>query len=616
MFDIAVLYDKEEKPLIENILKELRLCGVRTSVNNITDVNRINELINQTLESSSSAILFISSSIANKIIEKQIQISKNSRILPFSYKNNDKTLSVLKKYVEGLCTTKNRASQSIALELMTEIGNPDRKIIFSVSYKFEDIWDSPLTIYQIADSLRKNKEIILDVTWSALPTRSDPAPALIKTLRRIIEYMGGSKYRILDCGAGKLRHTVLLLEGGHSVTAVEYEQLFINPSASIQGFIDQANKFGKRFGQITYPAQLISTNKKFDLVTLINVVSIIPDPLERLFVLYQCNKKLENNKYLLWFAQYGDADQREFANLSLTDGGCLSGKSRSTFYTEFDSTAVDFMMGINGFKRVNISLDSGKNQAWLYQKTGKPLIDIQQLTAEIRNIIERKVIVGKTNNETAIADVLYEDKHPKMGQILKKSLNNIAPGRSMPYYYENVMKHIIAYIFYKDCISTEVQSQYETQRGRQRVDIKTRWKTNSEIEKILSSYNLKSSYVPIECKNYRIPIGNSEYAQLVLRCDRNHRHFGIIFCRNISEEQDIIASLNGIYNQHGYVIVVLDDNDVQVLLDLVDENSSNPLPWTKENCDENLISRFLNKRVEEVIHNKDIESSQEIFASL
>jgi len=47
---------------------------------------------------------------------------------------------------------------------------------------------------------------------------------------------------IMDFGAGKLRHTVILLEAGHKVTAVEYPEIFLHPTDTIKSFVERAEK--------------------------------------------------------------------------------------------------------------------------------------------------------------------------------------------------------------------------------------------------------------------------------------------------------------------------------------------------------------------------------------
>src|SRR5205085_8459977 len=123
---------------------------------------------------------------------------------------------------------------------------------------------------------------------------------------------------------------------GHHVTAVDYRDLFDKPSPEVKKNLEKARTYGNRFGQLVYPSDFVAFNGQFDLVLLINVLNIMPEPLERLFVIEYCGKKLQENGHLLWFCQHGDRDQIAAASDAVTDGGCTQGKGRKTFYKDYN----------------------------------------------------------------------------------------------------------------------------------------------------------------------------------------------------------------------------------------------------------------------------------------
>ena len=66
--------------------------------------------------------------------------------------------------------------------------------------------------------------------------------------------------------------------------------------------------------------------------------------------------------------------------------------------------------------------------------------------------------------------------------------------------------------------------QHKIGEGKQRNDLKAEWCTTSELRTaIVQNMDLKSSFIPIECKNYSQELGNDEYGQIVLRCDQRYR---------------------------------------------------------------------------------------------
>jgi len=617
MTDICILHNKNDEKQIEELSNELSILGVRTDIQQIEINRHLKEIIKKNLKNYPAIVIFISSTLAHDIKTKKIKIKINRlQGMAICFKVSTKLIEDIEDYIDNLVVSKKRTIKGCALEIVGELMNEKRKISLCPIDNFEDFWKSPLYLYRKIVGLNKIKEIIINMTWSAIPTRAEPAPALENVLRKVFQYMSkrNATFKILDFGAGKLRHTDLLLKANHKVTAVEYPQLFLHPSEQIQNFLDFVENHDK-FGGLFAPSDFISSKKNsYDLILLINVLNIIPELLDRLFILELCNKKLDKNKYLLWFTQYGDEDQRKSTCESLTDGGCTTAKSRRTFYTEFDFTTINLIMGISGFKRINENYESGHNQAWLYKKTKNAILDIQRIAGDLRASKERKVHVDKNGRYNAVvADVLDAENYIKIGDILSHAITNIPPGRKVAYLYEDIIKITIEYIFSNHFVSATMYEQYQILKGRHRIDLKTEWRKGSGFKSMVSDYIVRSSWVPIEFKNYSGPLRNPEYGQIVLRCHQTHRHFGMIICRDIGDDERLIQNLHGIYEAQNYLIIVLDDKDLKALLYLSDKKKSIPLPWIKaknsvsglnnfddDNDDE--IVKYINSRVEEIIN--------------
>ena len=139
------------------------------------------------------------------------------------------------------------------------------------------------------------------------------APALQTALRKTFDHLGKPSLKILDFGAGKLRHTVPLLTLGHHVTAVDYRDLYYKPSDQVQANLVAAQAYGKQFGQLLgNPTDFVAfAGQQFELVLLINVLEYHARPTRTAILkIEHCNKKLkEKNGYLLFFCQHGDTFQ-------------------------------------------------------------------------------------------------------------------------------------------------------------------------------------------------------------------------------------------------------------------------------------------------------------------
>jgi hypothetical protein len=122
-----------------------------------------------------------------------------------------------------------RSVASIADQTVWAMATAPRNSRLQQNASVMDIWRTPLYIFRKKDKL-KDREILVDVTWSSKPTRPEMAPALETALRKCFDHLGKQSLEILDFGAGNLRHTVPLLELGHYVTAADYQDLFDNPS--------------------------------------------------------------------------------------------------------------------------------------------------------------------------------------------------------------------------------------------------------------------------------------------------------------------------------------------------------------------------------------------------
>jgi len=438
------------------------------------------------------------------------------------------------------------------------------------------MWKSPLYIYKMMDKLdpADDSEILVDVTWSAKPTHATMAPSLEKALRVTFDYLDKSKLKILDFGAGKLRHTIPLLEIGHFVDACDYRSLYEKPSQEIKKNLEKARKYKKYFSQLIYPADFAKIAVQYDLIMMVNVLNVMPEPLERYFVLQKCNQHLSNGGYLLWFCQYGDAEQlNSTEDFRITDGGCTTKKGRKTFYKDYNSRkAVLRMMGVMGFEYVSLKIDAGKNHALLFKRTQKPSMDVDLAIRTGRHVLARKVYDGKAEIEIAVADVLDGNNYLGYGGALKATLDSICPGKMMAYKYEDLVAPIIEYVFQKEFIRATIKKQYEILNGKQRIDIKAEYKDSSTLKTALvDNIGLMSSWIPIECKNYSGPLGNPEYAQIVLRCHKRHRHFRMVFCRDVKDRKGVNEACYHIYSHHEYLVVVFDDSDLKELLQMADD---------------------------------------------
>ncbi len=153
------------------------------------------------------------------------------------------------------------------------------------------MWESPIYRFNVDagthDGDRLYKQVVIDVTGSA-PSFDAPGKTLGRALTvAIAEAAAPKRAVILDFGAGKLRNALHLLDKGFRVCAVEYEQLFAD-SEQASNALGRAEKYRARFSKLVFPHQFVRSRARFDFVLLINVLNIMPVPVERLVA---CNHR-------------------------------------------------------------------------------------------------------------------------------------------------------------------------------------------------------------------------------------------------------------------------------------------------------------------------------------
>lgn len=234
---------------------ELNLLGLRTSSKEIESLTNLQKEIELSLIDSSSVILLLNSSVIESLIIANINKidSHNKKAIFILFKltkeeNKKIDINENNKYV-----SKSQSLEKLAIEIFKKVlSDSKREITFSYNNSISQVWKSPIYIFKKIEDYDTERKILVDVTWSSKPTRPDLAPALKSALRKTIEAIKKEKCKILDFGAGKLRHSVFLLQKGHSVTAVDFESIYVRPSPQIQGYLDETESF-KNFNQIVYP---------------------------------------------------------------------------------------------------------------------------------------------------------------------------------------------------------------------------------------------------------------------------------------------------------------------------------------------------------------------------
>ena len=171
--------------------------------------------------------------------------------------------------------------------------------------------------------------------------------------------------RILDVGAGALRHTFPLLDADFQVCAVEFEEAFARPAC--EKALAEAKK-NPNFSTLIYPRQFIKNRRRYDAALLCYVLQIMPKEHERRKLLRYLYEKLEDDAYLLYMSRYNQLEGT--SNERQVEDGFYKWPERQhhSFYREFKTEETHEMMDKIGFKRVRSLGERGTDQIFLYAK--------------------------------------------------------------------------------------------------------------------------------------------------------------------------------------------------------------------------------------------------------
>jgi len=441
------------------------------------------------------------------------------------------------------------------------------------------MWESP--IYKVKAKIDgRDKDILIDVTGSA-PNFSEPGKQLEGTFEVLLNGLDPEKTIILDFGAAKLRNTIYLLDKGYTVYSCEFNVLF-KRSKQAKDFYNTCKGY-KNFKTLIFPDDFVEFDKKFDVVLLINVLNIMPVPIERLCVLTLCRQKIKEGGRLLWYTQHGTySDENTLGEIY---DGYVTGKGReyNMFYRDFSRKQIHDMLASAGFsfsKEFKFPM-SGANQAYTFIADGEILVDktlgltslLRKSKASTLKKIERKTRWEIEEDEKKSMKVTYEAKIPTRKTKLKgvnilgqycAELKKIKPGggKRAPKYHQLIF-NILKKVFENKLKNPK--KELEIARGSQRIDIGFKNNHENGFFRRLLEYGLICPNIFFECKNYSDDLENPEFFQMRCRLNKVRGQFGILVCRNIKNHLRIErAQTEGIKKQEFFL--VLEDKDIEKLI--------------------------------------------------
>lgn len=194
-----------------------------------------------------------------------------------------------------------------------------------------------------------------------------------------------------------------------------------------------------------------------------------------------------------------------------------------------------------------------------------------------------KTQIQKTDKSVNNYELCDTDLNELIDYLINK-LKSIKPGNEEASIYHKTVVGILELLFFPKLLCPQVEK--EIHEGRKRIDITF---DNAAEEGFFSrlhkSYNVPSTFIFVECKNYSRDLANPELDQISGRFSPNRGKFGFIVCREIEDIELFLQRCTDTFKDDRGVIIPVVDKDLISLLDHLKESSF-------EKIEEFLANRF------------------------
>lgn len=436
------------------------------------------------------------------------------------------------------------------------------------------LWDTPVYRFRISISEESEflKEVVFDVTGSA------PSFTEVKdTMRGVWDSLLNSAdltriTSVLDFGAAKFRNTLYFLNKGKKVAAVEFEDL-PKKSEDARAILDKCE--GKKgFQHLIFPQPFITNPEKYDLVLLVNVLPVMPVFAERLLVLDLLYDKVNDDKYVLWYAQHEGEYRsiRESGKNDFGDGLWMGTKKRfKTFYKYHNVDDVLEMFALYGFQYLR-KFSAPGNDVLLFQKTKHSLFHDVITPEKIEEAIPRddtieapEVIKIRRVKETDLKkEIIPNPSTLAIQKLYSDTLRKIPTGKENAERYHRLISQIILRIFRGSLRNMELK--VDMFKGLRVIDT-VYSNAGGFFSRVATTFGIPCPYILLEAKNYTFDIENPEFDQITSRLIDDVGKFGLLVCRKADDKDAVKRHCEAIL-QDGKTVIVLTDEEILNLLEL------------------------------------------------
>jgi hypothetical protein len=303
----------------------------------------------------------------------------------------------------------------------------------------------------------------------------------------------------------------------------------------------------------------------------------MPIPAERMYLLDLIYHKVKDKKYVLWVAQKeGSYKKIREDGKNYVGDGVWMGKGRyfKTFYKYYPVEELDELMALYGFeliKRFSVSDD-----ARLYRKTEYNLFSgIITPKKILQHIPEDDTIKNPTSvmpkivkKSLTVKPIISNPKIFSIESLYIEKIRNMSTGIKFAEEYHRIVSNALARIFRGSLRNMTMKVNIDS--GIKIVDTVF---SNYSIQGFFKNLKdkIECSYPIFEVKNISVDPENTEFDQLNGRLTDNTGHFGVLVCRSVDKERDVIARCKTFRPNN--IILYLTDNDIITLLEYKREHN-------------------------------------------
>jgi hypothetical protein len=200
---------------------------------------------------------------------------------------------------------------------------------------------------------------------------------------------------------------------------------------------------------------------------------------------------------------------------------------------------------------------------------------LAKFTQDHPEVFERFKTQSSQNLESISNEEITSADFDSVVDYLIAELNRIPRGSKDATRYHRTVTGIMELIFYPNLSSPQIEREIHS--GRKRIDITfDNCAGSGFFYRLHNTHSIPSSFIFVECKNYKNDVANPELDQLSGRFGVNKGEFGLLLCREIDDLHTFLSRCADTYEDGRGLVIPLVDADLIGLLNALKAGTKRP----------------------------------------